>query len=414
MRPQRVPTEAHSRMDVSLLDDAPSRPGPPEASAHAALLAEITADLAAGSDLRSLLQRFLEPITRLAGAQAGAVRVLSEHHGRLQMVSDIGLPPALRCAERSMDRHCGVCGQAAAEDRIAWATDLRLCSAQTGDSYFGGACGRVLAVPMGHRGRVLGVYNLFFAADVQPGPEIAGVLKSIGELLGLALDNARLERENLRATLTHERQMMAAEVHDSIAQTLAFVKMRLPLLQESVLEHDDAQALKYLADVRQAVGEAHACLREIIDEFRAPLDPHGLVHALQACADTFRQRSGAEIAFDNQVPGLALAAAQEAQAIQIVREALANVSKHALARHVWLALAERGGEVEILVEDDGAGLEAAAEPLEPCVTHHGIEIMRERARRLGGGLQIGPRAGGGTRVRLHFPLRPPAGSSLLS
>jgi two-component system nitrate/nitrite sensor histidine kinase NarX len=369
-----------------------------------AILAEITADLAAGSDLRSLLQRFLEPVKRLAGAQAGAVRVLSEGDGRLQLVSDVGLPQHVRCAERSMDRHCGVCGVAAAEDRVASSTDLRVCFGRTHDRWFGSRCARVLAVPMAYRGRVLGVYNLFFAGGAEPGAEIVGVLKSIGELLGLALHNARLERENLRATLTQERQMLAAEVHDSLAQTLAFVKMRMPLLQEAVIEHDDEHALKYVADVREAVGEAHACLREIIDEFRSPVDPHGLVPALQACAATFRRRCDATLELVDHGGAMALSAAQQAQAVQVVREALANVAKHALADRVRLALALRGEKVEIVVEDDGAGLATPESP----VSHHGLDIMRERARRLGGSLEIGPRQGGGTRVRLQFPLHPVA------
>lgn len=379
-------------------------------AAPAAILAEIAADLAAGSDLRALLQRFLEPITRLAGAQAGAVRILSEPQQSLQLVSEIGLPAGVRCAERSVDRHCGVCGQAASEDRIVWTSDLRPCSRRTQEGYFGEACARMLAVPMQHRGRVLGVYNLFFTDGGEPSREIAAVLKSIGELLGLALDNARLERDNLRATLTHERQMIAAEVHDSIAQTLAFAKMRLPLLHEAVAEHDDARALKYLSDVREALGEAHTSLRAIINEFRAPVDPLGLAHAVQVSVDAFRERTGVAIAFVDEASELDLSTAQETQAIHIVREALANVAKHALATEVRVTLALQDGEVEIVVEDDGAGLAQARCAASPALTeaHHGIAIMGERARRLGGAIEFGARKGGGTRVRLHFPLRPGA------
>jgi two-component system nitrate/nitrite sensor histidine kinase NarX len=185
--------------------------------------------------------------------------------------------------------------------------------------------------------------------------------------------------------------------------------MRMPLLHEAVVEHDDGRALKYVAEVRQAIGEAHACLREIIDEFRAPVDPHGLVHALQACVDTFRERSGLQIEFVNRFPGLSLSAAQEAQAVPVVREALANVAKHALASNVRLTLEGRGGDVVIEVEDDGTGL-AIAGPTATRAAHHGVHIMRERARRLGGGLDLDARQGRGTLVRLKFPLHPPAAS----
>ena len=88
------------------------------------------------------------------------------------------------------------------------------------------------------------------------------ILRSVGELLGLALNNARLEQEHLRATLMSERQMMAAEVHDSLAQSLAFVKMRMPLLHDAMRAHDDARAQQYCDDVRSAVTQAHASLRE--------------------------------------------------------------------------------------------------------------------------------------------------------
>lgn len=86
------------------------------------------------------------------------------------------------------------------------------------------------------------MYNLFYSQAREPGEDVLALLKSVGELLGLALHNARLESENLRATLLHERQLMAAEVHDSVAQSLAFVKMRLPLLRDAMQTRDDARA----------------------------------------------------------------------------------------------------------------------------------------------------------------------------
>ena len=369
-----------------------------------ALLAEIAADLSSGSDLQALLQRFLEPVMRLAGARAGAVRVLSDDGRRLELVSEVGLPQHVACAERAVDRHCGVCGAAADGDRIAWSRNVESCARRSAAVYFGRECRRVMAVPLQHRARTLGIYNLFFERDEEPPAEIGTVLKSVGELLGLALHNARLERDNLRATIAGERQMMAAEVHDSVAQTLAFVKMRMPLLEEAVLGHDDERSLRYIGEVRQALSQAHGSLREIISHFRAPLDPRGLLHALRASAEGFRLRTGVEIEFDNRAGRLVLSAAQEAQVFHIVQEALANIEKHAGARHVRLAVELRGAELEVVVEDDGAGFAAG----DGAPGHHGMKIMDERARRLGGTLVLGEREGGGARVCLRFPLRAPA------
>jgi two-component system, NarL family, nitrate/nitrite sensor histidine kinase NarX len=394
----------HAAAHTCLMNADPSTVAP----GCAGILSEITATLAAGSDLPALLQRFLEPIVRLAGAQAGAVRVLDGSGSRLDLVSQIGLPEQVAGAERSMDRHCGVCGQAAGGQALVWADDLRACSQHAADDFFGASCRRVLAVPLQYRGQVLGIYNLFMAHDEPLRPEIASLLKSIGELLGLALHNARLEAEHLRTTVMRERAHMAAEVHDSVAQTLTYAKMRLPLLRDAILQHDDEQALKYFADLRTAVSDAHTGLRHIITQFRSRMDPQGLAHALDVLAKDFPERSGIDLQFVNELPDLSLPAAQEAEVFHVVREALANVARHSGARHAWLRMAplrSDGSNVEVCIEDDGRGLPAASAAVQALDdgSHYGLKIMGERARRLHGEIDFGARPGGGTSVRLVFP-----------
>ena len=373
----------------------------PHGAAEPGILAEITADLGAGHDVEPLLRRFLLPIVGLAGAQAGAVRVFCDETQRLKLVGEIGLVPEVAQAERLVDRHCGVCGVAADEHRAAWAETPADCKLRSSPGR--GACEQVLAVPLTHRGRMLGLYNLFFETPTPPDAGVQAVLRAVGDLLGLALDNARLERENLRARLLAERQAMAAEVHDSVAQTLTFVKMRLPLVQQAIEDHDAAQALRYVGDVRGAVSQAHTSLREILTHYRAPVDPKGLLHALADCAREFPQRTGVELRYANRAGAIELSAEQEAQAFHVVREALANIAQHAHAHHAWLSVEAHDGLVEIVIEDDGDGPRPAADG----ATHYGLAIMSERAHRLGGALEVGARRGGGTRVRLAFPHQPP-------
>lgn len=376
-------------------------PPSPAPTADAGILVEIAAGLAGGNDLSQLLGRFLPPIVRLAGAQGGAVRVLSGADQRLHLVSSLGLPADLCARELTMDRHCGHCGAAADAQNVVWAADLTACAGRSSHAYFTRAGLRMLAVPLHHRGQTLGVYNLFFAGSDEPSLDTQALFKTVGELLGLALNNARLEQETLRATLVSERQLMAAEVHDSLAQSLAFVKMRMPLLHDAMLARDDGGAQKYFDDVRDAVTQAYASLRGIITQLRSPMDPLGLAHALQASAQAFRRSTGTELEFVNALPDLKLAPEQEAQVFHIVQEALANVARHAAAQHARLQIGPLpGGEVEFLVEDDGAGVAPAPAGRNG---HYGIDIMQERARRIGGRLEVGPRHGGGTRVRLALP-----------
>jgi two-component system nitrate/nitrite sensor histidine kinase NarX len=258
----------------------------------------------------------------------------------------------------------------------------------------------MLAVPLQHRGRTLGVYNLFFAHEREPSAEVLSILRTVGELLGLALNNARLEQENLRATLLRERQRMAADVHDSLAQSLAFVKMRMPLLHDAMRAHDDALAQRYCDEVRQAVSQAHGSVRSLVGRLRLPTDPQGLLHALGAAVEDFRRVSGIELAFANELPSLRLTEDQETQVFHIAQEALTNIARHAAAQHAWLRIARGdGGGVVVEIDDDGIGL------ADGCGGggHFGMAIMAERALRIGAVLEVGARPGGGTRVRLALP-----------
>lgn len=373
---------------------------PPGRTAQAGLLADIAAGLATGSDLGTLLEKLLGPIVRLAGAQAGAVRALSAAGDTLELVGATGLPAQPCSGGLVVGSDCGPCGAAAGGQRMIWACDASECAAplpHDADSVPG--CQHMMAVPLRHRGRTLGVYNLFFAHDREPSADVKAILQSVGELLGLALNNARLEQEHLRATLLRERQMMAADVHDSLAQSLAFVKMRMPLLHDAMRAHDDAQGQRYYEEVRGAISQAHASVRAIVSQLRVPMDPRGLLHALGTAAEHFRTGSGIELEFVNELPSLQLSAEQETQVFHIVQEALTNVARHARAERAWLHIARVDGAVRIEVHDDGAGLPMQASP----GAHYGMDIMAERARRIGAALEIGRRDEGGTRIRLTVP-----------
>ena len=373
------------------------------AADRSTILAQITAGLAVDGDLPGLLQRFLDPIVALANAQAGAVRVLSPQGDRLELVGSTGLSAAVREAEQLVDSHCGCCGQAADEARVVWASDLSRCASRTCGEFFGAGCRRVMAVPLLHRNRVLGVYNLFFASGDEPSAETAALLRAIGELLGLSLDNLRLEAENLRATVMHERQAMAAEIHDAVAQNLTFVDMRLPLLRDAIVAQDPERALKFLDDVRETLGEAHGSLRQIVTQFRTRMDPLGLGRALGALSARFCIRTGIDLKVANGMPGLRLAEDEELDIFHIVQEALANIERHSGARRAWLSIEPTLAGVVVRVEDDGVGPPADAAGSR-AGAHYGMDIMSERAQRLGGDLTVAPRPEGGTQVRLAVPI----------
>lgn len=378
--------------------EAPHAPG---------LLAELTAGLAAGGDLTERLQAYLAPVLQVCGAEAGALRVLSADGRRFELVAEHGLRPAVRDAALSVGHDCGVCGFAAGTQDLAWTDSATGCAWRAHAARPGAGGRQVLAVPLVHGGEVLGIYTLFFGAGSAPlPPQVKALLRTLGELLGLALHQMRLERQALNAAVRAERQAMSADLHDSISQTLVYAKMRLSLLESALESGDEAVARRCCADLRASLGDAHSGLRDLLGHLREPVDPGGFRHAIHLMRTLLRQVAEIELSVQDGEPQLQLSAAQDRQVHRIVQEALSNVARHSGARRAWIRIARQGLQLEIVVEDDGRGLPPA--PPGSAGTHYGMDIMRERAALLGGTLEFAPRPGGGTRVGLRFPLAPAA------
>lgn len=368
------------------------------------VLSEVTATLASEYDLEALLNRFLSMMVRLTGASAGVVRVVTSDGRHLKLAASLGLPPELVENERLVDIDCGICGAALRSDEIKQTRDLKPCIARTGQPFFG-ECRSMVVVPLEHNGRLLGAYNLYMTEERPIPEEVSLLFCSISEHLAMAVENTRLMRENLRMTLMSERQMMANEVHDSLAQTMAYMKMRIELLREALLQYESGKALKYSGDIQQALDEAYASLRELLTQFRNRMDPLGLDHALKELAAGYFDRTGIRLDFENRIPDLNLTVDQEVQVFHILQEALSNVARHAGAKQAWLALEVIDGQYAFTVEDDGRGVFVMG--AQPDLRHHfGISIMSERAQRLGGNIEIANRQQGGARLRLLVPIHP--------
>jgi two-component system nitrate/nitrite sensor histidine kinase NarX len=376
------------------------------------VLAEISSNLADEDDLDELLGRFLGTMIRLAKADAGVVRVLTSDGEHLRMVASRGLPPAVVEKERLVSRHCGQCGVAIGQDRPLFDIDLAGCAERTGGSFFTTGCQAMVVVPLSNGGKLLGTYNLFLPQAFELPEEVALLFRSIGEHLGMALENARLKRENLRIVLTSERQMMAAEIHDSLAQTLAYMKMRMAMLNDAISDQSLERSAKYAGDVSQALDDAYGHLRELLVQFRSRMDPMGLEHALQGLACGFQERTGIKLRYDNRLTDLRLEPEKESQVFHILQEALANVARHSGATEASVILEASGDYYNATVEDNGKGGQgffAIANRVggfqeHPGLRDHfGLAIMRERAEKIGGHLEVANLPQGGFRVRLSFP-----------
>jgi two-component system, NarL family, nitrate/nitrite sensor histidine kinase NarX len=410
--------------------DAPAmlRPAVPEVDTdeHTRLLtldifSAVSASLADEDDVEELLGRFLGTMLRLTKATAGAVRVVTSDGKHLRLVAARGLPHEVVERERLVPIDCGQCGNAIADNHSRYEIDLHACALRTQHPYFERDCQAMVVVPLQHGGQLQGTYNLFLPERFELPEEVALLFRSISEHLGMALENARLKRENLRIRLMNERQMMAAEVHDSLAQTLAYMKMRMALLQDALrdrngedvaLDTADSHAGKYANDIGQALDEAYSQLRALLSQFRNRMDPMGLQPALIQLAENFQDRTGIPLEYRNRVADLRLSVDQEAQVFFIVQEALANVGRHSGATQARLVLEGAGDHYVVTVDDNGCGGQGffaianrtgGFEEHPHLRDHFGLSIMRERARLIGGRVEVANLPAGGFRVRLTFP-----------
>ncbi len=406
MQDQTIPLSSLTHQGAGTDDAAAGRLAAHERLPAVEILAEIASNMNSGTNVEQMLLRFLEIMVRMSSARAGAVRVMTSDGGHLRMVGSIGLSPQLEEKERFVPLECGICGRATLSQDTKSDSVLTVCQKQVRHIYFAQRCKTVYAIPLRHKGRVMGVYNLFMDDEHTLTDDVRYLFNSISEHLGMALENARLTRENMRISLMNERTMLANQIHDSLAQTLAYAKMRLTVLNEAMAAGDGAMVNRYLGDVEEAVDMAYSELRNLITQFRDRIDPRGLIPALQEMVESFRKKANADVDFLNIAQDVVLTPEEEIQVFHIIQEALYNISKHARARHVVVTLDLHEGEYVVNVADDGVGIQTGGHS--SAGKSFGLTIMRERAAKLHGRLTIESRPAGGTIVRLSFPAHVPA------
>ena len=348
-------------------------------------------------ETRALLDGFLEIIVKSVGAIAGAVRVFSPDGKALQIAGSVSLPPEFMICEEQVHLGCGICGQAATAGKLH-NSDAADCAHLSGSVFFQSHCARVIAIPLEFRGKRIGVFNLFFASGREISADVEQTLRPYADLIGISLENARLVKENRRMSLMAERQAIANEIHDSLAQTLTFARMRTSVMQEALRKQDQALAQKCLDDVNGALDSGKKSVRELITHFRCQMDPLGLEHALQQLAAEFCGRTGIALDYSIRVADFSMPLEHESQVFHIVREVLSNIAVHSGAKRASLSVTRENGRYVFVIEDNGAGISGGPSQ----EGHYGLTIMHERAGRIGAEIAVTSAEGQGTRVCLSI------------
>jgi len=254
-------------------------------------------------------------------------------------------------------------------------------------------------VPVVLHQRVLGEIDFFFKTPRELGEEERSLFEAMASHLASRMESLRATALEKETAVSEERTLLAQELHDSIAQSLAFMKIQVSLLKEAAQRHDAAAIGRTVGELETGVKESYADVRELLLHFRTRASSEDVLAALRTTLQKFEHQSGVHAVLRSEGHGLPLPADVQIQVLHVVQEALSNIRKHAHASEVSV-IVQQAPCWRFSVRDNGAGFDPQAVRPE---THVGLRIVRERAARIGAQVDIASARGEGTTITLTLP-----------
>ena len=227
-------------------------------------------------------------------------------------------------------------------------------------------------------------------------------LKDISEVcptLAIILGNLALAQVQRRHDLYDERAAISRELHDSLAQSLTYLKIQATRLQVALTEAENSQkASEVLDELKKNLNSAYRQLRELMTTFRLTMHGKSFKMAVRDSIDEFNKYNNIAFDLNDNCPPDMLSVDEEMQILQIIRESLYNIVRHSQAQHASVSLVFNEPDLVIQIQDDGVGFDLEAEHQR----HHGLIIMQERAFSLNGQLKLSGAPGEGTLISITF------------
>ncbi|UCV10862.1 type IV pili methyl-accepting chemotaxis transducer N-terminal domain-containing protein [Dechloromonas denitrificans] len=367
------------------------------------ILYEETAFLTQPANLENICQGFLDRIKTALGADGGAVRLYEADRETLHLMAHEGLSDQFVAIEAELN-----CGECLCGEVIQTGITATFQTANPPPGMKLRSCIRegfatATAFTILYNKQRLGVYNLYFRRPQALSERDIYLLETLGQHLGVAIENQRLMSRERELAVSEERNLLAQELHDSIAQGLAFLNIQVQLLQDSLRKGRLDEAMQTAGQLREGVQESYDDVRELLVHFRTRVHQSDLDSAIQAALEKFEGQTGINTAFERIGSGSPFGSTDEVQIMHIVQESLSNIRKHARASNVNVMLHRDQGRLTVEVKDDGVGFDTVNEPNVLSDRHVGLKIMRERAHRVGGECRVDSEIGRGTRVTLNLP-----------
>lgn len=225
------------------------------------------------------------------------------------------------------------------------------------------------------------------------------LLQSVADQISVALSLRNQENQDRRVSLLNERTIIARELHDSLAQSLSYLKIQVTRLQKAHDKGVEADVFQELMDeIKEGLSSAYRQLRELLSTFRLQIDGSGLKGALLDTVTKMQTRSDMNIQLNFAIDSIPLTPNEEIHLLQVAKESLQNAVHHSKGSTVTLDLQCHDKKITLKVCDDGIGISDDPEKM----NHYGLAIMKERSKHLNGALKLYRQQQGGTCVEMQF------------
>jgi two-component system, NarL family, sensor kinase len=369
------------------------------------VLNAIARELNRSVDLGEALEFTLSQVAELLGLRTGWIWLVDDPSSGYYLAAAQNLPPALADDPRRMDGsgYC-YCLDTYKKGDLGGAANVNVltCSRLKGLVDGTGGLRYHASIPLYAQDKKLGVMNLASPGWRSLSPEDLQLLYTVGDLLSIAVERARLFARSARLGAVEERNRLAREIHDTLAQSLTATTLQLEsadalLDAGSSPEKAREPLLRALSLTQSNLEEAR---RSVLDLRAAPLEGRSLSRALRVLVERWEAETGTAARYRAINGGRPLPPRVEVALYRICQEALTNVARHAEAGRADVQLVATPGQIRLVVEDDGRGFDVSNMPED----RHGLVGMNERAKMLGGRLEIWSNPGAGTRIEATVPL----------
>ena len=347
---------------------------------------------------------FLERVLQVAEADAGSVRLIDPRRQRMDLAAHIGLPEELKHSEACSKIGDCLCGIAVQNNE---AHTVRFYDSRpAADNEHSYECrrlgfGDLRVLPIRYKEQDIGIVTLYFRQPQEISDTVTELLELLCSQFGVVVSNTRLGEESRQLAVLQERNLIAQGLHDSIAQTLAFLNLQVQMLESALQSGSSDLAGENLQFIKSGVQECYEDVRELLLNFRTKIARRDFAEAADELVERFRRQTGIATNIDwlgDQGPPLS--SDQQLQCIFILQESLSNIRKHAQADQVNIEI-DNGRDFVMTITDNGRGFDT--EHLERLPGNHvGLNIMHERAGRIRAELKLTSQPGQ-TRIRLFLP-----------